>query len=208
MTYFYARVSTKEQNLDRQIEVANKFVVDRFYADKESGKNFERTEYQKMKSELVKGDVVIVKELDRLGRDKQLVKKEIEWYKDNGIILRIVDMPTTMIDYGEQAWVGDMITNILIEVLSSMADQERKKILKRQREGLDAMPMVNGKRVSAKTGGNFGVAPTPCPEFDNYYQRVKAGELGVNQAIKELHIGVSKWYRLCEYKERSISYEC
>lgn len=72
-----------------------------------------------------------------------------------------------------------------------------------QRKGLDAMPMVNGKRVSAKTGGNFGVPPIPCPEFESYYKRVKAGELGVNQAIKELHIGVSKWYRLCEYKERA-----
>ena len=87
MKYFYARVSSKDQNLDRQLELSGD--CDRVFTDKQSGKNFERKGYQELKSIVKSGDEVFVKELDRLGRNKEQVKNEIQWFKDNGVILRM-----------------------------------------------------------------------------------------------------------------------
>lgn len=156
--YFYARVSTRDQNLERQLEAARSYKeqIDCVFADKQSGKNFERAQYQKMKERLESGDEVIVKELDRLGRNSSLVKEELKWFKDKGVVVRILDIPTTLLDFGEQDWVREMVTNILVEVLSAMAEQERKKTQMRRQEGIAAMPVVDGKRVSAKTGRGFG----------------------------------------------------
>ena len=85
MVYGYVRVSTKEQCLDRQVQALNDYTkIDRLFQDKQSGKNFEREQYQLMKSMVVSGDTVIVKELDRLGRNKNDVKKELEWFKEHG----------------------------------------------------------------------------------------------------------------------------
>ena len=123
MRYFYARVSSKDQNLERQLKAARSYTdrIDRVFSDKQSGKNFERTAYQEMKSLLVAGDEVIVKELDRLGRNKELIKDELRWFKENGITVRILDIPTTLLDFGNQDWVRDMVTNILVEVLAAVA---------------------------------------------------------------------------------------
>ena len=77
-----------------------------------------------MKSLLVKGDEVYFKELDRIGRNKSLIKEELKWFKDHGIIVRILDVPTTLIDFIGQEWVFEMVNNILIEVLGYLAEQE------------------------------------------------------------------------------------
>lgn len=189
--YFYARVSTRDQNLERQLEVARAYrdKIDRVFADKQSGKNFNRDEYQRMKSILAPGDEVVVKELDRLGRNSALVKDELKWFKDKDVIVRILDIPTTLLDFGEQDWVREMVTNILVEVLSAMAEQEREKTQKRRQEGISAMPIVDGKRVSAKTGRGFGrpkknVEATQLP-----------GET-VLDACNRLGISKRTWYRL------------
>ena len=158
MRYFYARVSSKDQNLARQLEVAKNYKdsIDRVFCDKQSGKNFERKEYEEMKSILVCGDEVIIKELDRLGRNSDMMKEELKWFADHGVIVRILDIPTTLIEIEGQEWVIKMINNVLIEVLSAIAEQERLKIQKRREEGIAAMPTVDGKKVSAKTGRGFG----------------------------------------------------
>lgn len=156
MKYFYARVSSKEQNLARQLKDIPDGAI--CYYDKASGKDFDRPQYQEMKSALVKGDEVYIHSLDRLGRNKKLVRDEFEWFKENGITLRVGDMPSTMIDYGEQAWIGDMVNNIIFEVLTTFAEQERKTIRKRQREGIDAMEIINGRHYSKKTGNKMGRA--------------------------------------------------
>ena len=153
MIYFYTRVSTKEQNLARQLEEAKSYKnVDEVFCDKQSGKNFDRPEYERLKSIVQKGDEVIVKEMDRLGRNKRATKEEIEWFKEHGITLRILELPTTLIDFNGQEWIAEMINNMLIEVLATMAEQEVKKIDKRRAEGIAAMPIINGKKVSLKTG--------------------------------------------------------
>lgn len=158
MRYFYARVSSKDQNLARQLEAAKnyKHKIDRVFEDKKSGKNFERKEYEEMKRVVQCGDEVVVKELDRLGRNSDMIKEELKWFADRGVIVRILDIPTTLIDIDGQEWVIKMINNVLIEVLSAIAEQEREKIQKRREEGIAAMPIVDGKPVSAKTGRGFG----------------------------------------------------
>ena len=196
-TYFYARVSTKEQNLARQIETAKQYRtdIDKVFCDKQSGKNFERTEYQNLRSVAVEGDEIIFPELDRMGRNKEEVKSEIRYFQKKGVTLRILDIPTTLCDFGEQDWVRDMITNILVEVLGAMAEQELRKNKMRQRAGIDAMPIVNGKRVSSKTGRATG-RPACGVNIDGCRVRVESGEMTVTEACAELGISRSSWYRM------------
>ena len=80
-----------------------------------------------------------LEELDRLGRNKEEIQSELKWFKKHGITVRLLDVPTTLMDFKGQDWIGDMLNSILIEVLGSMAEQERKKIRKRQREEIEAM---------------------------------------------------------------------
>ena len=96
----YARVSSHEQNLDRQIQALSKYVKpDMIVSEKASGKDFNRPGYQSLKvgiGKLVKGDTLYIKSLDRLSRNKEQAKKELQYFKDNGIRIKIIDLPTTM----------------------------------------------------------------------------------------------------------------
>ena len=148
MIYGYMRVSTKAQNLNRQEDALLEFGVekDNIFADKESGKDFDREKYKEMKSILKRNDVLVIKELDRLGRNKQMVKEELEYFKNNGIRVKILNIPTTLIDFPEgQEWMMEMINNIVLEVMSSIAEEERRKIKTRQAEGIAAAKAVGVK---------------------------------------------------------------
>ena len=203
MTYFYARVSTREQNLDRQLAVAKNYKgVDAVFADKQTGKKFDRQEYQKMKSVVKHGDEVIVKELDRLGRNKQLIKDEIAWFKENGVMLRILDVPTTLIDFQGQDWIQEMINNILIEVMGSMAEQEIEKNQKRQKEGIAAMMVIDGKKISRKTGNAYGRPKKAIADFHKILEEQKNGLITVAKACADLGIARTQWYRLAAQSER------
>lgn len=196
MIYFYTRVSTKDQNLARQLETAKAYKnIDRVFCDKQSGKNFDRIEYKKLKSIVQPGDEVIIQEMDRLGRNKAATKEEIEWFKEHGITLRILELPTTLIDFNGQEWIAEMINNMLIEVLTTMAEQEVKKIDRRRAEGIAAMPIVNGKKVSLKTGRNYGRPQVEIDdEFEKFFEKQKRGELSVKECCKHLNISRSTWY--------------
>ena len=131
----YIRVSTNGQNLARQKAALMKYLPeDMIVSDKKSGKDFEREGYSSLKNgigKLVKGDELYITSLDRLGRNKDETLKELQYYKDNGIRIRVLDIPTTMMEIGDtesQTWIIEMINNILIEVLASLAEQERKTI--------------------------------------------------------------------------------
>lgn len=201
MRYFYGRVSSKEQNLDRQIESARKYGnIDRIFCDKKSGKDFEREGYTEMKSVLQKGDEVVVHALDRLGRNKEQIKEELAWFKARGVVARILNVPTTLIEYpAGQEWVMDMVNNILIEVLGAVAEQEREDIRQRQREGIDAMPTdENGKRISRKKGRGFG-PDKKCPDnFSEVYARQQNGELSLKEALAMVGVGRTRWYELAK----------
>ncbi len=199
--YFYGRISSKDQNLARQLESARRYKdIDRVFKDKQSGKDFNREEYLEMKAVLEKGDEVIVHSLDRLGRNKEGIKEELAWFKENGIIVRILDVPTTMIEYPEgQEWLMDMVNNILIEVLGAFAEQERENIRKRQREGIDAMPVdQNGRRISKKTGRGFGRQEKHPDNFAEVYTRQQKGELKLQEAMNMVGVGRTRWYELAK----------
>lgn len=198
--YFYSRVSAKDQNLARQLAVARQYKdipEENVYCDKQSGKNFDREQYTAMKARLESGDEVIVKELDRLGRNKDEIKSEIAWFKDAGIDLRILDVPTTLIDFQGQEWIRDMVNNILIEVLGAVAEQEREKTLRRQAEGIAAMPVdENGRKVSARTGRGFGRREKHPEGFAEIYHRQQRGELALKEALSLAGVGRTRWYEL------------
>ena len=211
-TVGYARVSTREQNLDRQIRALEQYVdKDMIVVDKASGKDLDRPGYQSLKvgiGKLQRGDVLYIKSLDRLSRNKEQAKQELQYYKENGITVRIIDMPTTMMTYpDEQAWIGEMITNVLIEVLASIAQVERETIKKRQLEGLEAMPVdtVTGKRYSRKTGKPIG-RPLICyPEgWEEAYHMWTNGAITATKAREVLGLKKNTFYKLVKtYKEEA-----
>ena len=157
--YFSARVSSKDQNLARQLAEAEKYGIpkENVFCDKITGRKVDRPEYDRLKSLVQKGDEVYFKELDRIGRAKHLIKEELEWFKEQGVIVRVLDVPTTLVEFpAGQEWVLEMVNNILIEVLGTIAEQEWKKTKQRREEGIAAMPVVNGRKVSSRTGRGFG----------------------------------------------------
>lgn len=153
-TFYYARVSTQDQNLARQLETFHALGADdrEIITDKESGKNLDRPGYQALKATVLRlDDVLIVKSLDRLSRSKTDIHDELRWLKENGIRLKVIDLPTTMMDLPEgQEWVFEMVNNILIEVLGTIAEQERLTIRQRQREGIQAAKAC-GKHLGRPT---------------------------------------------------------
>lgn len=187
--YLSVRVSTKDQNPARQIEIAKTYGIpqENIYVDKITGRKKDRPEYDRMKTILQRGDEVYFKELDRIGRDKSLIADELRWFKENGIIVRVLDIPTTLMEYPKgQEWVFEMVNNILIEVLGTIAEQEWSKTKKRREEGVAAMPVVDGKRVSGKTGRGFG---RPAKEVE-----LLEGE-SVSEACARLGISRATYYR-------------
>ena len=188
----YARVSSREQHEDRQIEALTNYGVsrDNIIVDKCSGKDTEREGYQYLKKQILRsGDTLVIKELDRLSRSKSDIKQELEYFKNNGIYIKILDIQTTLTEFPpEQIWIMDMINAILIEVLGSIAENERLKIRRRQREGIDAAKKKNIK---------FGRPALELPEnWKIVMQAVEAKQITVSQAIDQLHISRSSYYRL------------
>lgn len=191
-TYGYARVSTKEQHLDRQIKalldcgVAERDIV----TDKASGASLERDGYMALKNTMLReGDTLIIKSLDRLSRNKEHIKQELEYFKSRRIRVRVIDLPTTMLELPEgQEWVFEMINNILIEVLASIAEQERLTIRQRQAEGI-AVAKEKGKHMGRP-------ASSYPPNWDEIYQQWKAGKMTAVAAMKELGLKRGTFYKL------------
>ena len=202
MRYAYLRVSTKGQNLARQLVSVKSYcpelLDENIFCDKQSGKNFERDDYLRLKALLKPSDEVIIPELDRLGRNKIEIKQELGWFKEHKIIVRLLNVPTTLIDFQGQEWIFDMINNILIEVLGAVAEQEREKILERQKEGIAAMPIVDGKKTSTKTGRPMGNPGKDLKDFPKFFEKTKNGELSVSESCRQLGISRTHWYRLCK----------
>lgn len=191
-TYYYARVSSKEQNLDRQIAAFNTLGAQEreIITDKESGKNLERAGYQALKNAMLrKGDTLVVKSLDRLSRNKRDIKNELQYFKDNGIRLKVIDLPTTMMELpAGQEWVFDMVNNILIEVLGTIAEQERETIRKRQAEGIEA-----ARQKGKKLGRPSLIIPANWKEV---YASWKGGEITAKEAMERTSTKRSSFYKL------------
>lgn len=197
--YGYARVSTREQNLDRQIAALREYVADErdIITDKESGKDFDRTGYQYLRERLIRpGDTLIVKSLDRLGRNKEQVMEELRHYRSDGVRVKILDLPTTMIDLPNgQDWIVEMVNNILIEVLASIAEQERLTIRQRQAEGI---------AEAKKQGRPLGRRKTDLPdEWEEVTGMWKSGSITAVQAMDRLGLKKSTFYRMVRERDGS-----
>ena len=196
-TYYYARVSSKDQNLDRQLAAfmglgaSEREIV----TDKASGKDLERDGYQALKNAMLrKGDTLIVKSLDRLSRNKADIRNELQYLKDHGIRVKVIDLPTTMMDLPEgQEWVFDMVNNILIEVLGTIAEQERATIKQRQAEGIAA---------AKDQGKHLGRPKLLCPpNWTETYTAWKAGEITAKAAMGRTGTKRTSFYKLVKQTE-------
>jgi len=191
-TFYYARVSTKQQHEDRQLAVFYDMGADErdIIIDKESGKDFNRQGYTALKTgKLRDGDTLVIKSLDRLSRNKYDIKKELEYFKEHGIRLKIIDIPTTMMDLPEgQEWVFDMVNNILIEVLGTIAQQERETIKARQSEGIT---------VAKSKGVKFGRPAATYPaNWNEVFARWQAGEITATKAMQLTGTKRTTFYKL------------
>ena len=183
----YARVSTTDQNLDRQIESLESFGCERIYADKATGKNFNRPEYNKLKEVLRAGDTLVVHEFERLGRTKKLTLKELQHFKDQGIRLVALNLPTTQIDTKDNLML-ETINNIVIELYTMMAQQEIETREKRQREGIDQ---------ALEKGVKFGRTAIDYPEgWETIYNMVKNKEINGVKAMQMLGLKKTTFYKL------------
>lgn len=155
----YARVSSKDQNLDRQIVALQKYVVDRdIVREKASGKDLNRPELQSLlQRSLRAGDSLYICSLDRLGRNKDEIKQVLSDLRAKKVRVRVLDLPTTMTEVTDEVTAAtmDMINNLLIEVLGYVAERERAYIKKRQQEGI---------AVARKNGKKFGRKAVPLPD--------------------------------------------
>lgn len=188
----YARVSTKEQNLDRQILILKEHGIEErnIIVDKESGKDFERQGYQALKNTMLRsGDTLVIKSLDRLSRNKNDIKKELEYFKEHGIRLKVIDLPTTMLELPEgQEWVFEMVNNILIEVLGTIAEQERMSIRQRQAEG-----------IAAAKARNVELGRPKAQKPDNWESVItewKAGKITAVEAMQQTGTKRTTFYKL------------
>ena len=197
-TYYYARVSTKEQNLDRQLAAFRELDADErdIICDKESGKDLDRPGYRMLRDYMLRpGDTLVIKSLDRLSRRKEDIKNELRHFHDMGVRVKIIDLPTSMIEVPPgQEWVLDMVNNILIEVLGTIAEQERETTLKRQAEGIAA---------AREKGVDFGRPKIEYPsDWAQVYVAWKSGGISARMAMDRMGLKKTTFYKLVRMYER------
>ena len=197
--YGYIRVSSKEQNPARQEDALLKAGVEKDYIfmDKMSGKDFDRPEYQLIKRLLKEDDVLFIKDLDRLGRNYRMIKEE--WKEitiDIGADIVVLDMD--LLDTRKfKNGMEELISNIILELLSYMAEKERKKIRQRQREGI---------KKAKENGVNFGRPKIEVDDFEHYYDQVYNQEnMTAVKAMEEMDISKSTFYRRKSEYENNLS---
>ncbi len=177
--YGYIRVSSKVQNEDRQLIALNEVGVEckNIYLDKKSGKDFNRPQYKKLLRKLKKDDLLYIKSIDRLGRNyEEILQQWRVLTKEKGIDIVVLDMPLLDTRRGKDL-MGTFLSDIVLQVLSFVAENERTNIKQRQAEGIAA---------AKEKGIRFGRPPRPLPEnFHIAYQRWRAGKITGIAAAKE-----------------------
>lgn len=195
--YAYVRVSTREQNEDRQLIAMNELQVPQknIFIDKQSGKDFERPQYKKLLRKMKRDDLLYIKSIDRLGRNYNDIQEQ--WRvltKEKGVDVVVLDMPLLDTRRGKDL-MGTFLSDIVLQVLSFVAENERVNIRQRQAEGIAA--------AKAK-GVRFGRIPKPLPEnFHAAYQRWKHGEITGTAAAKECGMPLSTFRYRAEIYEKS-----
>lgn len=207
----YARVSTTDQNLERQLQELRKYVVDDLHIlkDTASGKNFDRLAYntlvgtEKNVPMIQPGNLLIITSLDRLGRNYIEIREQWEHItKKLKADIKVLDMPLldTSITTGDldRTFIADLV----LQILSYTAQKERENIRSRQRQGIDVMPMVDGKRVSTKTGRPTGRPAAEHPhEWESIYKQWKNGQITAVKAMEILSLKKNTFYKLVKQHE-------
>ena len=193
MKYGYARISTGKQKTDRQIDILEEYNLDRIYADVVTGSKFDRPEYKKLTEEILReGDELYIKEVDRLGRNKRENLEELRKLKERGIIIRILEIPTTLMiandETDQNKLMIEMMNNMLIEMYATFAELELQKIRTRTREALAA---------KKKKGEPLGRPKIQMPKnFKKVYKQYKNRDITAVQAMKLLDLKKTTFYKL------------
>lgn len=192
----YVRVSAKDQNENRQVESMLEIGIENrdIFVDKQSGKNFDRENYQLMKRMMRKGDTLYIHSLDRFGRNKEYILNEWrELTKEIGVDIVVMDMPLLDTTKYKDS-IGTFISDLILQVLSWIAEDERERIRKRQREGIDAALQ------SGKVLGRPKI--TINDEFIVAYTRWKSNEITAVKAMQEIGMKKTTFYKLVrEFEE-------
>ena len=195
----YIRVSTKEQNEDRQVIAMRGLSIPEgnIYMDKQSGKDFDRPQYKKLVRKLKKDDLLYIKSIDRLGRNyDEILEQWRVLTKEKGADIVVLDMPLLDTRRGKDL-MGTFLSDIVLQVLSFVAENERTNIRQRQAEGIAA---------AKARGVRFGRPPKPLPEnYYSAYQRWKAGKITGTAAAKECGMPLSTFrYRAAIYEKAKL----
>ena len=204
----YIRVSTKEQNEKRQLAqlktagVENRNII----IDKESGKDFNRKEYQRLvQHTLREGDRLIICSIDRLGRNYDEIRREWEYITQTvKANIKVLDIPLLDTSTATQDLDKRFMADLILQVLRYVAEKERINIKRRQREGIDAMQIIDGKRVSAKTNRPIGRPKAEYPEnWESVYSEWKDKKITAKYAMQQLELKPNTFYKLAsEYTEK------
>lgn len=195
--YGYIRVSTREQNEDRQLVALQNLNIPagQIYMDKQSGKDFNRPMYRKLLRRLKKGDLLYIKSIDRLGRNyEEILTQWRVLTKEKQVDIVVLDMPLLDTRRGKDL-MGTFLSDIVLQILSFVAENERSNIRQRQAEGIAA---------AKARGVRFGRPPLPLPDnFSEVYQRWKDGELTGTAAAKACGMPLSTFrYRAAQYQKQ------
>ena len=199
--YGYHRTSTREQHLDRGIaEITaycehNQLDLEKIFTDQQTGKDFNRPRYQVLKEDVLRsGDELIITEVDRLGRNKSETLRELQYFRDHNIRVKILELPTTLMDISKldntmAQMLMETVNNMLIELYAAMAQAEIEKKEKRQREGIQA------KKERGEWSEYGRPSAVDIEDFKIHYQRVIDGQMRPTELMKQLGISKSTYYR-------------
>lgn len=199
--YGYIRVSTKEQNPERQFVALQEHEVARknIYLDYLSGKDFRRPQYRKLLAKLRRGDVMVIKSIDRLGRNySEILEQWRVITKELGADIEVLDMPLLNTDGAHGDLTGVFISDLVLQILAYVAETERAFIRQRQAEGI-AIARANGVK--------FGCRRQELPDnFEQYFELWKRGEISIRKAADALQMSHTTFYRRCrEQKEDCVT---
>ena len=197
--FAYARVSTKEQREDRQLDALTALHIDprHIYVDKQSGKDFDRPMYRKLLRRLKKDDLLYIKSIDRLGRNyREILEQWRILTKEKEVDIVVLDMPLLDTRRGKDL-MGTFLSDIVLQILSFVAENERTNIRQRQAEGIAA---------AKSKGVRFGRPPSPLPEnFHSVYQKWRSGKMTGTDAAKACGMPLSTFrYRAKIYEKATF----
>ena len=191
--YAYIRVSTKEQNVDRQVEAMKDIGIEKkeMFIDKQSGKDFDRKKYKKMLNKLCPGDEVYIKSIDRLGRDyDEIIEQWRMLTKEKDVDVIVLDLPLLDTRNKINGLTGKFIADLVLQILSYVAQIERENIRQRQAEGI---------QVARQKGVKFGRPLKELPEnFDSIYNLWKKNLISLREAGRMLDISHTTFQRLAK----------